>query len=282
MHAWLTSQTCWTAPNLDLPATALSLLLCDHARHSHCPHHHHHRLCCSWQEHPLRRLPATPCSNCAMHAAQQPGTTKSPGLSLHHGNRHSNVAAGRTPTNQMRRGQAHDLWKDATQTPLEQASISAQPQDSKQPVAASHAKAVARILGLVNVQDGAHDGLPGGDLQKDNDKERHHGQAAVPHLGALGPPPLPQHHGRRQRAALAVVRLQQRLQVTHGHKGVGGRGHAADVRQRLDHRVRQVVDEQVVGVERGHAPPELDAALLRQLAVLHVNLLQRLNVLRHE
>mmetsp|Transcript_1170 Transcript_1170/g.2847 ORF Transcript_1170/g.2847 Transcript_1170/m.2847 type:complete len:450 (-) Transcript_1170:208-1557(-) len=52
--------------------------------------------------------------------------------------------------------------------------------------------------------------------------------------------------------------------------------------QRLFHRCGQVINEVRLEAESRHPFPPVDAALLRQLSVLHVDLLQRLDVLRDE
>lgn len=106
------------------------------------------------------------------------------------------------------------------------------------------------------------------------------GEAGVlPHMHVPSPACVPPCHPSNTQHGGAC----RPLTLTHGHERVAdGAGEAADVRQRLEHGVGQVVDERFVGVEGGHAAPMHDAALVRQLAVLHVNLLQRLNVLAHK
>lgn len=49
--------------------------------------------------------------------------------------------------------------------------------------------------------------------------------------------------------------------LTDRHEGpLGGPDHLPDVRERLDDGLGEVVDERLVGVERGHAPPLREGA----------------------
>lgn len=52
--------------------------------------------------------------------------------------------------------------------------------------------------------------------------------------------------------------------LTDGHQRVGRPSHAPHIRECLDHSIRQVIDERGVGVQRRHAAPVRDAALLGQ------------------
>ena len=48
------------------------------------------------------------------------------------------------------------------------------------------------------------------------------------------------------------------------------------------HHIRHVRDKSVVGVQCRYPPPVLDSGLQRELSVLHIDLLERLDVLGHE
>mmetsp|Transcript_7068 Transcript_7068/g.28726 ORF Transcript_7068/g.28726 Transcript_7068/m.28726 type:complete len:313 (+) Transcript_7068:1165-2103(+) len=119
------------------------------------------------------------------------------------------------------------------------------------------------------------------------------GRRNVPHPGAR--PDRHHGHGRRRREVASHLSLSRRTLVEgtaapqHGARRKRRRqiprGHGRRLRhavQGLHHRVREVVDEHRVGVQRGHPSPLLHAALLGELPVLHVDLLERLDVLRHK
>mmetsp|Transcript_10129 Transcript_10129/g.20594 ORF Transcript_10129/g.20594 Transcript_10129/m.20594 type:complete len:280 (+) Transcript_10129:1317-2156(+) len=145
-------------------------------------------------------------------------------------------------------------------------------------------------------------GLSRGDFVEDDGGEGHHGDAPVPELRGPGPAPLPLEGDLRhgQELPVAVVRLQQRVHAAHGHQRLGVLGAAREaaraglavfagatrgeghVGQRLDGRAGEVVDEELVAPEGRHPAPARDPGLLRHLPVLHVDLLQRLNVLADE
>mmetsp|Transcript_26331 Transcript_26331/g.64665 ORF Transcript_26331/g.64665 Transcript_26331/m.64665 type:complete len:716 (+) Transcript_26331:83-2230(+) len=154
--------------------------------------------------------------------------------------------------------------------------------------------------------------LVGHDPQVDQQHgDDHHGQLARPplqhgvaHLGARAHG----HHGLRRPhpraapvlaggAAASVVHagshaaIAAEVHVVHAaadadvdapRRGEAVRAQGLPEGQRLNHGVRQVLNEDGVGVQRRHAAPLLAPALLRQLTVLHVHLLQRLDVLGHK
>mmetsp|Transcript_153260 Transcript_153260/g.267780 ORF Transcript_153260/g.267780 Transcript_153260/m.267780 type:complete len:477 (+) Transcript_153260:543-1973(+) len=132
---------------------------------------------------------------------------------------------------------------------------------------------------LDQLQHLALDGSP-----KGGEGHSRHGQPAVDDLRVGGQPEILRVLGLQ----LQLLLLVQRDQVVHDAQGdrlrvvdglVGGlhqSGHG------LDDGTGQVVEERSVQAQSRNPLPLLDPALLRQLTVLHVDLLQGLDVLLHE